>query len=86
MIENLIPQIETHTRKVLKEFEGYRSILAQPKTETCNWENKYKNVDSIDADLKQINDSTEEEKRGLLTKIFVAGVDFHADPYVLVKS
>ena len=84
-MKDLIPQIETHTRKVLKKFQGYKKIV-MTKPNNSKWENTYKNVNEIDNDLKLIKDANEQTKSDILTKIFVAGVDFHADPNILVKS
>lgn len=50
------------------------------------FENKYTNVSSIDDDLHKIKDSDEQGKRDVMTKIFCAGCDFHADPGIIVKK
>ena len=57
-MKDLIPQIETHTRKVLKKFQGYKKIVLT-KPNNSIWENTYKNVNEIDNDLKLIKDANE---------------------------
>ena len=85
-IEDLIHEIKMPVLNVLMKYKNLQTML-DLKLDKSDFENNFENAQQIDEVYNKIKicDSVE-EKKSHLVQIFSSGVDFLANPYMVVKN